>query len=93
MAFDRPSPLSAFGINPSDTDLRLGRIRIGEVRGLRARCQPSRVSEAGRSYDAVALQKTLLASVFHLPRDDADPIVENEEWLYAKDWPDPSPEA
>jgi protein TonB len=66
----------AFGINPSDTDLPVeANTDLERVRGLleRVASQAKEISnEAGRSYDAVALQEDVVGIRLSLPRDDAD---------------------
>jgi Periplasmic protein TonB, links inner and outer membranes len=66
----------AFGINPSDTDLPVeANTDLERVRGLleRVASQAKEIgNEAGRSYDAVALQEDVVGIRLSLPRDDAD---------------------
>ena len=69
-----------FGINPSDTDLPVeANTDLERVRGLleRVASQAKEIgNEAGRSYDAVALQEDVVGIRLTLPRDDAD----REKW-------------
>jgi hypothetical protein len=65
-----------FGINPSDTDLPVeANTDLERVRSVleRVASQAKEIgNEAGRSYDAVALQEDVVGIRLSLPRDDAD---------------------
>jgi protein TonB len=69
-----------FGFNPSETGLPAeANTDLERVRGLleRVAAQAKEISsQAGRSYDAVALQEDVVGIRLSLPRDDAD----REKW-------------
>ena len=79
----------AFGINPSDTDLPVeANTDLERVRAVleRVASQAKEISnEAGRSYDAVALQEDVVGIRISLPRDDADREKWQSEYLAVRE--------
>jgi len=78
-----------FGINPSDTDLPVeANTDLERVRAVleRVASQAKEISnEAGRSYDAVALQEDVVGIRISLPRDDADREKWQSEYLAVRE--------
>jgi TonB family protein len=79
----------SYGMNPSDSDLPAeANADLDRVRGLLERviAQAKEVSkEAGRSYDALALQEDVLGIRLSLPRNDEDRAKWQTEYLTARE--------
>jgi TonB family protein len=79
----------SYGINPSDTDLPPeANTDLERVRGLLERviAQATEISkEAGRSYDALALQEDVLGIRLSLARNDDDQAKWQTEYLTARE--------
>jgi hypothetical protein len=79
----------SYGINPSDTDLPAeANADLERVRGLLERviAQATEISkEAGRSYDALALQEDVLGIRLSLARNDEDLTKWQTEYLMARE--------
>jgi len=78
-----------FGFNPSETGLPAeANTDLERVRGLleRVAAQAKEISsQAGRSYDAVALQEDVVGIRLSLPRDDADREKWESEYLAVRE--------
>jgi len=79
----------SYGINPSDTDLPVeANTDLERVRGLLERviAQATEISkEAGRSYDALALQEDVLGTRLSLARNEDDRAKWQTEYLMARE--------